>query len=114
MIIYIVHQWHFSSNVQIAVANDPGSPDSKYVVWHIFETQTEADFVYPATTGVGAYYFHDNVKLVMGPFSAELGSTWEIDQENKHSPKLKKGTSSFGFKISCTSNFCTIQIFCHK
>lgn len=88
-VIYIYRrQLHFFA-VQVAVANDPGSPDSMYVVWHILETQTEADFVYPATTGVGAYYFHDNVKLLMGPFPANPGSTWEIHQENKHSPRLK-------------------------
>ena len=82
------------------MANDPGSPNSKYVVWHILQTQTEADFVYPAKTGVGAYYIHDSIKLVMGPFSAECGSTWEIHQEEKHSPKLKEGNyHSFTFVL---------------
>ena len=85
-----------------------------YVVWHILETQTEADFVYPATTGVGAYYFHDNVKLLMGPFPANPGSTWEIHQENKHSPRLKGSYPSYGLKIKFTLAHVQMYLHCNN
>ncbi len=61
------------------------------VAWRVLVAQTKAEFVYPASTGVGAYYAEDNVKFTMGPFPAQPGSTWEIKQDSAFNAAVLKG-----------------------
>ncbi len=87
-------------DVSVTYINATGSADVHVVVfetnvaWYVLAAQTKAEFTYPASSEIGAYYFQDNVKTTMGPFSAHPGSTWEIEQENSHSAAvLKEGVS---------------------
>ncbi len=68
---------------------------SKPVAWRVLVAQTKAEFVYPASTGVGAYYFQDNVKITTGPFLAQPGSTWEIEQDSAYNAAVLKEGASF-------------------
>lgn len=63
------------------------------VAWEVLRPlpQQTLEFVYPTTTqSIGASYQTDE-KNGIGPFSAELGSTWEINQEVEDTPTLKIG-----------------------
>ena len=90
-----------SADIPITYINKTGSADVQVVVyesrvaWQVLVAQTQVEFVYPASTGVGAYYTEDNVKITMGPFPAQPGSTWEIEQENSDSAAVLKEGASF-------------------
>ncbi len=68
---------------------------SSKVAWRVLVAQTEAEFVYHESTEVGAYYFQDNVKITMGPFPAQPGSTWEIEQDSAYNAAVLKEGASF-------------------
>ena len=57
------------------------TPETFYVAWQVLSTQTEADFVYPVDTSVGATYMQGGTTIHSGPLPANLGSTWSIVQE---------------------------------
>ena len=84
-----------AQDIPVTYINKTGSADVRVVVyetnvaWHVLIAQTQAEFVYPASTGVGAYYTEGNLKTTLGPFPAQPGSTWEIDS----AAILKKGAS---------------------
>ncbi len=90
--------------------NSTGSVDFHVVVyeanskvaWRYLFAQTKAEFVYPASTEVGAYYFQDDVKITMGPFPAQPGSTWEIEQvlDSTFSAAVLKEGASYSSCIS--------------
>ena len=68
------------------------SNKDKLVAWKILATQTKIFFSYPKTTQVGSFYKHDHEIIMSGPFSAELGSSWTITQDNIHeAPLLLEG-----------------------
>ena len=91
--------------------SDVSTPQAYYVAWQVLPIRSEISevFVYPAATAVGATYDENNVTVTAGPFPAELGSTWRIDQETERdTATLTKGVLSiqhcmYGFgPIHCT------------
>ena len=57
-----------------------------------FAFKSSSNFTYPVSTAVQATYDLDGQKDTMDPLPAQLGSTWEIQQEIKSgTPELKEG-----------------------
>jgi dynein heavy chain 1 len=68
------------------------TPKTYYVAWQILTAETSSQFEYAATISVGATYQKSGQIITAGPFQAELGSTWEIqDPEEGASATLTKG-----------------------
>lgn len=60
------------------------TPKTYYVAWEILRGQTSVQFKYPVSTvAVGAFYEENGLKIVSGPFDAQLGSSWRIIQDKK-------------------------------
>ncbi len=89
------------SDISVTYINHTGSVDFQVVVyatnvaWRVLVAQTEAEFVYHESTEIGAYYFQGSVKITMGPFPAQPGSTWEIEQEGSYNTAVLKEGASF-------------------
>ena len=56
------------------------TPETYYAAWQILRAQSEVDFAYPVDIEIGASYKQGSQKIIAGPFTAELGSTWQITQ----------------------------------
>jgi len=56
------------------------TPKTYYVAWHVLRGQTSVTFQYPVELAVGCTYEENKLKIVSGPFSAGLGSSWKIAQ----------------------------------
>lgn len=54
---------------------------SKFVTWHVLNTQSSASFIYPMQTQVGALYEDDGVRMRAGPHISRDGATWDFYQE---------------------------------
>ncbi len=80
------------SSVVVFTKNFFHDAPETYVAWEVICVQTSSEFVYPITTSVGASYQLGDQHNTMGPFGAELGSTWEINQDDQATaPLLKPG-----------------------
>ncbi len=96
------------TNIEIMYVNNTGStdfatvvftknfnvntPEVVYAAWEVIRVQTSSKFVYPISTSIGATYQLRDQHNTMGPFGAVLGSTWEINQDNKATtPVLQSG-----------------------
>lgn len=81
------------------------SPDSYHCAWQILNLSAPGmveTLVYPAETSVEARWSGISLDpLLVGPYPAEPGSTWEILQtEEKGIPLLQKGYyNSYSLKI---------------
>ncbi|XP_019863959.1 PREDICTED: uncharacterized protein LOC109593212 [Amphimedon queenslandica] len=96
-----------TSNIKISYVNATGNTDFAVVVftknfnvntpkvyysaWKILRAQSQVDFVYPVSLGVGVEYTTSTGLHRAGPFPAELGSTWELSHDTITStPSLNK------------------------
>ncbi len=92
-----------AQDISVTYINNTGAVNFQVVVyetnskvaWRVLVAQTKAEFVYPASTEVGAYYFEDDVKITVGPFPAQLGSTWEIEQDSAYNAAVLKEGACF-------------------
>ena len=57
------------------------TPETYHSAWQILMAQSVVDFEYPYDIEIGASYEQGSQKIIAGPFTAELGSTWEINQQ---------------------------------
>ncbi len=97
-----------TTDIAIKYINDTGSTDFSVVVftknfsvdtpevyfaaWEVIRVQSSSEFIYPISTSIGASYLLGYQFNTMGPFGAVLGSTWEINQDNKaNTPVLSPG-----------------------
>ncbi len=117
-----------TTDIPIKYINDTGSTDFSVVVftknfsvdtpktyfaaWEVIRVQTSSGFVYPITTSVGASYQHHDQHNTMGPFGAEPGSTWEINQNNPATaPLIMPGL----YACSATNHrmcYCKLVVWC--
>ena len=98
------------ADIPIKIINDTGSTDfsvvvftknfgdnspvseSYYAAWQVLHVNTSVAFEYPASTSVGATYGDEYQTVIIGPFGAGLGSTWEIFYEDRECiPNLVEG-----------------------
>ena len=56
------------------------TPETHYTAWQILQAHSSVQFIYPASTAVGATYTNGGQLITAGPFPAPVGSTWEITQ----------------------------------
>ena len=61
------------------------TPKTYYVAWHVLRGQTSVTFQYPVHLAVGSTYQEHGLKIISGPFGAELGSSWRITQPKSNS-----------------------------
>lgn len=63
--------------------------------WEVIRAQSSASFIYPAEYEVGASYEQGDLNVILGPLTARLGSTWDIEQHNqKDTAVLSEGETS--------------------
>lgn len=55
-----------------------------YVAWHVLRGQSSVTFQYPVQVSVGATYQARGLKIVSGPFDADMGSSWSIVQNRSN------------------------------
>ncbi len=68
------------------------TPETYYAAWEVIQVQNSSQFVYPISTAIGASYDLGDQYNTMGPFGAVLGSTWQINQDDKDAtPILESG-----------------------
>ncbi|XP_011404630.2 PREDICTED: cytoplasmic dynein 1 heavy chain 1-like [Amphimedon queenslandica] len=96
-----------TSNIKVSYVNATGNTDFAVVVftknfnvntpkvyysaWKILRAQSQVDFVYPVSLGVGVVYTTSTGLHKAGPFPAELGSTWELSHDTiTTTPSLRK------------------------
>ena len=56
-----------------------------YSVLEVLKTQGSAQFVFPASVSIGATYQNGGQSVTVGPFPAQVGSTWQITQDTPSS-----------------------------
>lgn len=69
------------------------TPETYFAAWQVLQAQSEVDFVYPVDIEVEAYYVKGAQTIIAGPFTAALGSTWNLSQTSSNSTAtLVEGT----------------------
>ncbi len=78
-------------SVIVFTKNDFPRVTDAHVAWQVLRTNVSVMFVYPASNSIGASFDMSNTTIILGPFPAGLGSTWEIIAETeKSTPVLKE------------------------
>jgi hypothetical protein len=81
---YINATEHVDFQVMVFTKNYSSNvPKTYYVAWEVIAAQSTSEFEYAATNSVGVTYQINGQTITAGPFEAELGSTWEIQDPTK-------------------------------
>jgi hypothetical protein len=76
---YVNATKHADFQVLVFTKNySPDTPKTYYVAWQVLAAQSTSEFKYDTTISVGATYEKGGQTITAGPFQAQLGSTWEI------------------------------------
>ena len=81
------------------------TPKAYYCAWQVLKTQTNAHFVYPVDVAVGATYTSGGQQIIIGPYEAEPGSTWEISQESATDTAVVKKSKTNNLLLSYIVDF---------
>ncbi len=88
------------------------SPKTYYVAWQVLRGQTAVYFKYPLDTlEVGATYQESGLRIVSGPFHADVGSSWRITQPKPTDTALLL-PSKLKFKVThpkLKSKYCVLN-----
>lgn len=91
------------------------SPTVSYSAWQVLNAQTSVQFTYTESVSVGATYKTSGQIITAGPFSTDLGSTWEIKQPLKTDTAELTQSKILLLHQSLNNNsicaFCMIQFY---
>lgn len=68
--------------VVVFTENCHTAPETPYAAWQVLRGQSSVEFIYPVSMAVGVTCKLGGQLITAGPFPAELGSTWEISQDD--------------------------------